>query len=41
MYFVQVAHGRRLGHELPYAIIKGAVDERIGTAVLGMTLVAK
>jgi hypothetical protein len=27
MYFMQVAQGRRLGHELPYALIKGAVDE--------------
>jgi hypothetical protein len=26
-YFVQVAQGRRLGRELPYALIKGAVDE--------------
>jgi hypothetical protein len=41
MYFVQVAHGRRLGHELPDALIKGAVDEGIGTTALGTTLVAE
>jgi hypothetical protein len=27
MNFVQVAEGGRLGHELPYALIKGAVDD--------------
>jgi hypothetical protein len=41
MSFVQVAHGRRLGNELPYALIKGALDERIGAAALDTTLVAE
>lgn len=30
MYFVQVAHGRWLAYELPYALFKGAVDEPPG-----------
>jgi hypothetical protein len=33
--------GVGLGHELPDAFIKGAVDEGIGTAALGTTLVAE
>jgi hypothetical protein len=42
MYFVQVARGHRLGHEFPYALIKGAVDDQIGARTcLGTTFVAE
>jgi hypothetical protein len=40
MYFVQVARGHRFGHEFPYALIKGALDDQIGARTsLGTTLV--
>jgi hypothetical protein len=41
VYFVQVAHWRRLCHEFLYALVKGAVDEEIRAVVFGATLVAE
>ena len=41
MYFVQVARWRRLCHELPYALIKGALDEEIRAVAFGTTFVAE
>jgi hypothetical protein len=34
-------NGSRLGHELPYALFKGALDEQIRGGPLGTTLVAE
>ena len=41
MYFVQVAHWRRLCHEFLYALVKSSVDEEIRAVVFGATLVAE
>jgi hypothetical protein len=41
MDFVQVAHGSRLGHVLPYAIIERAINKEIGAGALGATLLVE
>src|ERR1700681_3601508 len=38
MYFVQVAHGRWLPYELPYALFWLADKKKIGPGTLGMTV---
>ena len=38
---VQVPRGSRLGHELPNAHMKGAVDDQIGTRACAATFVLK
>jgi hypothetical protein len=37
--FIQMPHGGRLGHELPYALIERAVHKQIGASAFGATLV--
>ena len=32
MNFIQAARGGRFGHDLPQALIKGAIEEQIGAA---------
>jgi hypothetical protein len=39
--FIQVLHGGRLGHELPYALIERTVDNQIGSNVFSPTFVVE
>jgi hypothetical protein len=41
MNLVEVPYGGRLGHELPNALVKGAVDEQIGAGDCGATFVVE
>jgi hypothetical protein len=41
MNFIQMTHRGRLGHESPYALIEGALNEKIGKLAVSSAFAAE